>query len=337
MSSGHTPIGDAAVAMPSGRAAVSDAAVAMPDPHAAAADAAVAGLDAAATAAPGSAHAMTGVTAHAFAMLTRGDYAQLSAELMSLDRAAAQDPPDAYAMFYSGAFRLWKAAQGTTGLGDVLGLPSLADEWISRLTSARALLPDDFRVTGFLCNAQIAVGTLRADAALVQRGLQTCDAAMVQAPAYGHFLKATATSALPIDDPNFKTSFDDMLALANLCQFPTGDAQHSYRYPVDPARAPDPGVCLDEGIVPHCFEGIFIVFGDIALKAKGDAELARALYRSAQTAPNYTFWPYAPDLEQRIEQADDRAARFHDADPFNDPDMWSTKICVGCHQERVTP
>jgi hypothetical protein len=156
-------------------------------------------------------------------------------------------------------------------------------------------------------------------------------------PAYGHFLKATATSQLPIDDPNFKTSFDDMLAAAIACQFPTGDAQHSYRYPVEPLRAPDPGVCLDEGIVPHAFEGTFMVFGDIALKAKGDAELARALYRSAQTAPNYAFWPYAPDLEQRIAQADDRAKRFHDTDALNDPDVWTTKICVGCHQERVSP
>jgi hypothetical protein len=273
------------------------------------------------------------VTTHAYAALTKGAIDQVSQELEALDAAAAKDPPDEYAVFYSGAFRLWKAAQATSTLTDVLALPGLADEWLSRLTRAHTLLPDDFRITGFLCNAQVIVSGLRSDKALLAQGLTTCDAVIAEFPPYGHFLKAAATSTYPASDPVFASAFDDMTALAKTCGYSGADATHAYSYPAHPEAETAPGVCLDEGIVPHVFEGAFIVFGDLALRVKNDPELARKLYRSAQTAPHYATWPFAKDLEQRIQEADDRAARFNDTNPLNDPDSWNTKICVGCHQD----
>ena len=273
----------------------------------------------------------TAVTAEAYAILSRGEIERVSEVLVDLDRAGELEPPDAYAVLYAGAFRLWKGVQGTVGLGDLLALPTVADQWLVQLTRAHDLLPDDFRVTGFLCNARLIVGTLRADDELFARGMATCETAIAQMPAYGYFLRATATAILPSDDPHF-TAFDDMLALMDACQYPLGDAEHRYQYPADASATPLAGICLDEGIVPHVFEGIFLMFGDVTLKATGDVTLARALYRSAQTAPNYESWPFAKDLEERIEQASDRAARFHDADVLNDP-LWASKICVGCHQD----
>jgi hypothetical protein len=74
----------------------------------------------------------------------------------------------------------------------------------------------------------------------------------------------------------------------------------------------------------------------MVLKAGGDAERARALYRSAQTSPTYDSWPFASLLEERIATAEARRAQYADPNPLNDPPVWALDghICRGCHQQR---
>jgi hypothetical protein len=59
------------------------------------------------------------------------------------------------------------------------------------------------------------------------------------------------------------------------------------------------------------------------------------MYRSAKLAPRFDKWPFASALEARIDQADDRAALYADADASNDPKIWlqDGHICTGCHQD----
>ena len=62
---------------------------------------------------------------------------------------------------------------------------------------------------------------------------------------------------------------------------------------------------------------------------------ARAVYRSAMTSPTYDRWPFKNVLEQRLADADQNAAAYKDADPWNDPAVWAGagKVCSGCHQQ----
>jgi hypothetical protein len=231
--------------------------------------------------------------------------------------------------------RLWKMAEGATEIGDLLQKPSLPDQIVSNLEQARALSPGDFRVPGFLGLAQVSVGRLSSDQTVIKKGLATLDEAIVQFPAYGHFLRAASTLGMAKDDPLFTQALNDLIALTKECEFDEGDAETAYVYPRGPTEPPISRLCLDEGIVPHIWEGIFITFGDVALKAGWSAPRVQALYRSAQTAPAYARWPFAPQLVQRIAKTEENVRLYADANPLNDPGLWANEghICTGCHQD----
>lgn len=271
------------------------------------------------------------VRSRAFGALSRGSVTDVRRSVIELDRATAVDPKDGYAMFYSGALRLMLLAQTST-LGDVIASPIRISEVLTRLEKAHGLLPDDFRVTSFLALSQTMAGGLLGDAKLLDEGLSMFELGLAQHKPYGHFLRAIALAPQPRDDAKFELAVSDMLAAATECGYPEGDATARYRYPSEPTRSVSPHVCLNEGFVPHVWEGFFIAYGDIALKAGWKADQARALYRSAQSAPGYDTWPFADVLEARIEDADNRARAHQDQNPFNDPELWAAQICAGCHQ-----
>lgn len=271
------------------------------------------------------------VRSRAYGALSRGSVSDVRRSVVELDLATAIDPKDGYAMFYSGALRLMLLAESST-LADVIEAPIRLSEVLTRLDKAHGLLPDDFRVTSFLALSQTMAGGLLGDSKLLDDGRDMFELGFEQHEPYGHFLRATALAPLARDDPKFELAVSDMLAAATGCGFPDGDATARYRYPSDPTSNVSPNVCLNEGIVPHVWEGFLIAYGDIALKAGWKAEEARALYRSAQSAPSYDTWPFADVLEARIEDADNRAKAYQDQNPFNDPELWAAKICAGCHQ-----
>jgi hypothetical protein len=260
----------------------------------------------------------------AYAALTRGDRSNIGSVIAAIDQQSAAQPDNAYAVFYAGAFRLW----GLSELTDPTTAPGVLDN----LERAHAMLPSDFRVTGFYGMSQVVVGGL-GDAQLQQDGLQTLAKAVEQESTYGHFLRATAVSTLDPSDPLFQMALSDMQAMGPDCKVQI-DANGTYHYPTD-MQTVRSRICTNDGIVPHAWEGYFASFGDIALKSGMDAEHARAIYRSAQTAPTYGEWPFKQVLEQRIADAEQAAAAYADANPLNDPTVWalSGNICVGCHQK----
>lgn len=260
----------------------------------------------------------------AYAALTRGDKAAIPEVVTAIDRQSSSQPEDPYAVFYAGAFRLWQLAENLD-LGSAQGV-------LDNLERAHELLPDDFRITGFYGLSQVIIGGI-GDAALLGAGLQTLEHGVGQQSTYGHFLRATAVSTLSSTHPAFKTALSDMEGVGPDCKVEI-DTEGTYHYPTD-LTVSRPRVCTNDGIVPHAWEGYFASFGDIALKAGEPAERARALYRSAMTAPTYKDWPFKQLLEQRIEAAEANAAAYADANPLNDPGVWSLggNICVGCHQK----
>lgn len=274
-----------------------------------------------------------GVTA-AYAVLTRGEVSAADAVLGDLDERVRAQPTDGYATFYSAAFRLWKLAEGTNSLGDLLSAVSIPEEMIARFERAEELMPNDFRVPGFFGLVLLDAGILSGDQTMIGRGQRTLERAIAMNPAYGYFLRATATSGLATDDPLYATTIGDMEALAKACRWPPGDDQVTYRYP-GPGDDLGSRVCSNEGIVPHVWEGTLISFGDVALKSGWAPARVRAIYRSVQASPSYAAWPFAELLERRLREVETNAAAFSDANPFNDPVVWGSQghICAGCHQK----
>jgi len=272
----------------------------------------------------------------AFAALRFGQAEKRQSLIDRLDERVQQRPEDGYAVFYSGAFRFWKFVEGTKDVGDLVQNLSLPEQTLERFARADELMPDDFRVPGFYGMYQVIMGMLAGNAGMKSDGLQTLDRAIALYPAYGYFLRASATSGAAVDDPIFATALDDMESIFRECLIERSDGEVTYPYPLGPKLEARPHVCLNDSIIPHVWEGMLITFGDMAAKAGWEAERVRALYRSARTAPNYADWPFVSMLEARIEGAEERVRLLTDANPLNDPASWGVEghLCTGCHQER---
>jgi Putative transposase len=274
-----------------------------------------------------------GALTDAYAGLARGEQQRISDLITAIDAQAASDPDDRYAVFYAGVFRLWRLAEGELTLEAVLGSLANAQDMLANLERAHELLPDDFRVTAFFGMAQVLVGGVMGDDELLDAGMATLEHAIEQEPPYGRYLRAMGLSVLPTDHEYFRHVLDDMAAGTLACKHPSGSDSVAYEYPTD--GAPRSRVCLNESIVPHVWEGYFMSYGDMALKAGWDAERVRALYRSAKTSPDYEDWFYRDVLDQRIADADKGVAAFADEDPWNDPLIWTAggTVCTGCHAD----
>jgi hypothetical protein len=272
-------------------------------------------------------------TGTAYAALTAGETEKVVDMIGLADESVAKDATDGRSTFYSGLMRLWQ-------IGDKLALPANAVElltesqtMVDRLKDARALLPDDDRAPGFYGLASVEVGKTIGNTTLVTDGLAALDDGIAIFPAYTHFLRGLVSVDSPADSDDFATVLEHFQAVADTCRF-TKDSSGVFEY--REGTLPNAlRVCNDEGIVPHVLEGFFVEYGDALLKAGKSPEEARAMYQSAARAPRFDQWPFAAELQDRIDGADERAVLYADSDTTNDPTLWNQggHLCIGCHQD----
>jgi hypothetical protein len=265
----------------------------------------------------------------AYTALVNGQSDKTPALLAAIDTMVQEDPENGRAALYSGFMGLWEMDQGQLSEAELLGT---ATTTVKRFAVARQLLPNDDRTSGILGLARVKVGKATANSDMVSQGMANLDDGIAVFPAYAHFLRAQATDAAPGNSADFADAISHMFAVLDACR-EVPDASGVYIYqvgPLDRGRRP----CNDEGIVLHVFEGFFLHFGDYLLKAGWTADKVRPIYRSATTSPTFGHWPFASLLQERIDQADQRAALYADGDPTNDPTLFSTSghECLGCHE-----
>jgi hypothetical protein len=262
-----------------------------------------------------------GALTTAYSAMSRGDHSNLSAIIQGVDQQRDTNPDDPYGYFYAGVFRLWAAAD-TDGTG-LLAVPDVITGTLSNLATANERLPDDFRASGFYGMSQIVLG------GDVEGGLATLQKSIDLFPEYGHFLRGFATASLASTDPTFlKYGPSDMEAITKDCMLET-DASGAWVYPKEGHPKYGKRVCTNSGIVPHVWEGWFMTFGDLAVKAGWTAERASAAYRTAKSSPTYDQWPFKNELEQRI-------SNLADGNPANEVQFTVTgmHICSTCHKEK---
>ena len=94
-------------------------------------------------------------------------------------------------------------------------------------------------------------------------------------------------------------------------------------------------VCWNSWIAPHNFEGFFLHFGDMLVKA-GEPARAVVMYGNARLSRDFVSWPYRSVLEARIVDAARNVAVFREKEPPAEaPRMMvrSSYACMGCHQQ----
>jgi hypothetical protein len=269
----------------------------------------------------------------AYGALTAGGRDQIMQVIADVDDAVTKDPSDGQAVFYSAIMRFWQ-------LGDEIDLPSNpldelteAKTMIDRFRTAQDMLPHDDRAPAFGGLAKVVIGNIVSDTSMQSEGMSDIDKGIQIFPAYSHFLKALASAESPADSDAFAAVLPEMQAVLDICGAKndgTGTTEY-LKGPLPSALRP----CNDDGIVPHVWEGFFISYGDLMLKARKSADDARAMYEAAKLAPRFDKWPFASALQDRIDQADSRAGLYADTDASNDPKIWMQDghICTGCHQD----
>ena len=94
----------------------------------------------------------------------------------------------------------------------------------------------------------------------------------------------------------------------------------------------DPRNCGNGGRAVHNIQGSFTLFGDLFTKA-GRPEDAALFYSLAVSLPGSETYRFTDLISQRAATLDDRAVRWADADPDNDPRLIGNgpEACAYCH------
>lgn len=200
---------------------------------------------------------------------------------------------------------------------------------------ALLLAPDDARIHGWLGAARLAIGSIHDDEKSTRRGYFQLLAGARAYPQFNAFSAAYPLGSQPRDDPRFREAVEFMWRNLDACGGSAFDREN-FSYEEAMAYETDRGVervCWSTALVPHNFEGFFLVMGDLLTKA-GDVENARRAYESAKLSSSYPTWRYAPALEARLAHLEDRARQFERASSVDEePEMMfsSDYACTGCH------
>lgn len=291
------------------------------------------GSDASAEAAnvPPPGNGETNPIAAAYQALEEADYGALPGLIERLDAEFESRPDQGRVAFYAGTMRLWLATGASRSPTETLNDVLVA---IDKLKQARALRPEDAHVNAFLAVAQAILGATLRDEARIDEGRQLFLDSVRLYPPYVQGVRAQGLGVLPPDHPYYGEALEARDATLTDCgSSVSASGDFAITYPREDWNPQ--GTCWNEGIVQHVWEGIFLIYGDLTAKA-GDAERARQLYGAAKLSPTFDRWPFAPELEARLEKAGERTALYQDGDPDNDPLIWVQEqhLCVGCHASR---
>jgi len=155
-------------------------------------------------------------------------------------------------------------------------------------------------------------------------------------PEFNYFTAGYGVSAQPHDSERFRDGLEYQWLTLDVCAGQRVDRANPdfARYMRLETKEGPKRVCWNSWIAPHNFEGFFLNFGDMLVKA-GDPETAVKIYGNARHTPEYATWAYKDVLEDRIGNASRYVDVFRQENPApGAPTIMvrSRFACVGCHQ-----
>ncbi|HLJ22086.1 MAG TPA: hypothetical protein VKU84_17905 [Stellaceae bacterium] len=265
-----------------------------------------------------------------------GDYNKAPIALAALQAAYLDTPNDAVTAAHIGWIHVWQLAERAR-LDPVP--PGITDEAVlSRryFEEAVRLDPTDARYLGFYASMLLAEGDIHKDAKLTRRGYYTMLDAVAAFPEFNDFTAGYVLSSRPYDSERFKEAVEFQWQNLDACVGERVDRQHPdyARYLRLETREGPKRVCWNSWIAPHNFEGFFLNFGDMLVKA-GEPDAAVRMYANAKLAPDYATWKYRDVLEERLRNAALNIEPFRRDKPASgEPRIMgqSRVACVACHQ-----
>jgi hypothetical protein len=267
-----------------------------------------------------------------------GQYQNIPEVLIPLKAAYLQDPSDPVTAAHVGWMHIWRLAERAR-LDGAPPDPGVTDDAVlarKYFEEAVRLNPREARYLGFYASLLMTEGTIHKDQKLVRKGYYTMLDAVAAWPEFNYFTAGYGFSALPRASERFREGLEYQWRTLDMCVREKVDrANPDYAKYMRLATKEGPKrVCWNSWIAPHNFEGFFLNFGDMLVKA-GDPETAVKIYRNAQHTPEYATWAYRGVLEDRIRDATQNVAAFQQDSPApGAPTVMvrSRFACVGCHQ-----
>jgi hypothetical protein len=156
-------------------------------------------------------------------------------------------------------------------------------------------------------------------------------------PEFNYFTAGYGAGAQPYDSPRFREAVEAQWSNLDVCvgeRVDRANPDYARYLPLETKDGPK-RVCWNSWIAPHNFEGFFLNFGDMLVKA-GDPAIAVKMYENARRTPDYATWPYQGVLEERIAGATANVEAFRrpDTSPGSPAMMIHSRYaCMACHQQ----
>jgi hypothetical protein len=270
--------------------------------------------------------------------LHTGAYEQIPDALVALKAAYLADPNDATTAAHIGFVHIWRLSERAR-LGTGVG-PGITDDAVlarKYFEEAVRLHPGEARYLGFYASLLMAEGSIHKDEKLMRRGYFTMKDAVAAWPEFNEFTLGYVAASQPHDSARFREGLEAMWRNLDVCVGERVDRNHPdyARFMRLETREGPKRVCWNSWIAPHNFEGFFLNFGDMLVKA-GEPERAAVMYGNARLAAEFSTWPYKGLLDDRIANAARNVEAFRRQDPpAEGPAMMvrSRYSCMGCHQE----
>lgn len=214
--------------------------------------------------------------------LHAGRYDRIPDVLTALKAAYLENPRDAVTAAHVGWMHTWRLGERARQAAlrpDVTDDAVLARKYFEE---AVRLDPGEARYLGFYAGLLMAEGTIHKDDTMIRQGFYAMKDAVRAWPEFNYFTAGYTASGQPVESERFREALEQQWLTLDVCTGQKVDrANPNYaRYMSLETKEGPRRVCWNSWIAPHNFEGFFLNFGDMLVKA-GQPALAVAMYRNA--------------------------------------------------------
>lgn len=271
----------------------------------------------------------------------QGNYDSIPKILQKLNMALVTDPNDLLTTAHLGFTHLWSLSERQRL---IIPNPQIIENMFlacSYYEEAYKMNPNDSRILGFEADMTLAKGGFFKNEKQQVEGYFLGKKAIGMWPQFNKFTVAYVFSSLDKNNENFKKGIKWQYETMSDCGCKTYPDTSDYAdLKTRVATSTDPMIyraCYNTWIAPHNWEGFFLNFGDMLVKAGNNNE-ALKMYTLAKQSDTYKDWPYQDVLENRIKNINANAIDFNK--PINNANiknqnviMFNSRIaCTGCHE-----
>ena len=276
-----------------------------------------------------------------------GNYDSIPSILAKLNKAYKDDPNDPNVTAHLGFVYLWSFSERIRKVPQERILENI---FLSNRFFKEAIIlnPKDDRLYGFQSAVQMCEGALTGNLEMLAQSYFGSLKAIKKWPQFNKFALGYVESQLDTGSRMYKQGLKYQWDIIDACSEAKLSEEKIMRNPEELLtglyqeinNSKDPQIkraCGNSWIAPHNWEGFFLNFGDMLVKA-GKLKQAKVMYSAARISPTYSDWVYQEVIDNRIDDMELNVEAFNRKQNLteltdNRQMMINSEIsCTGCHR-----